>query len=73
MRKRGQAGSALKKRRTKQKNFAKLLDIKQPIKIVETHLGGDVWEQRNHMNVNDGLITRYWGALNKRTSRLETD
>ena len=53
MKKRGQGGSALMKRRTKQKTFSKLLDIKQSIQISETPLGEDVMEQRSYPNVDE--------------------
>ena len=56
MEQRGQGGSALKKRRTKQKTFAKLLDIKQSIQIFETRLGEDVLEQRSYPNVDEELL-----------------
>ena len=44
------------KRRTKQKTFAKLLDIKQTIGIVQTHLGEDVLEQSTYLDVNEELL-----------------
>ena len=56
MKKRGQGGSTLKKRRTKQKAFVKLGELKKIFEIAETPLGEDVLEQRSYPNVNEELL-----------------
>ena len=55
MKKRGQGGSALKKRRTK-KTFVKLGELEKIFEISETPLGEDVLDRTNYLEPNEELI-----------------
>lgn len=57
MKKRGQGGNALMKRRKTKKSFVKLGDLQNIFEIAETPLGGDVLDRTNYLESNEELIS----------------
>ena len=72
MKRRGQAGSAVKKRRMKMKHFVKLQNVNDSINIEETLLGKDALDHVVYPGADINSIKAYWGALcHKDTNMLK--
>ena len=62
MKKRGQGGSALKKKRRKMNSFVKLEEVNNSINIVETPVGEDALDHERYPEVDINALKGYRGA-----------
>ena len=70
MKRRGQAGSAIKKRRMKLKPYVKLQNVNDSINIEETLLGKHALDHVVYPGVNIAAIKAYWGTLCHKDTRM---